>query len=202
MQSRAPRSSLSKRIPATRWEEVRGTIRKLYIDEGRELKDLRDFMAEVHHFDATYVIRLPFGASRLPQDRISQYTTKLKTWGLRKYANRDVWNGVNGALKRRRLDITEADVSHNGMRMTLKKLKKELPRYSRIVQHSTTNCEDHGKDQLPRTSFVVQTTDSHPRILGPNPSRGDGGTHSRPTNSNYPFPKVTSSDCDDQIALV
>jgi len=63
-------------------------------------------------------------------DSKSQYTTKFKAWMLQKNSNREIWKGISGALKRRRLEVSEANVYFNDEYIPLKKLKKELQRYS------------------------------------------------------------------------
>ena len=63
-------------------------------------------------------------------DSKSQYTTKFNAWNLKKNSNREFWKGVSGGLKRRNLEVSEATVCFNDDHVPLKKLKKELQRYT------------------------------------------------------------------------
>jgi hypothetical protein len=42
----------SRRIPAYMWTQHRSTITKMYIDDGLELKEIREKMSREHNFDA------------------------------------------------------------------------------------------------------------------------------------------------------
>jgi hypothetical protein len=49
---------------------------------------------------------------------------------LQKNSKSEFWKGISGGLKRRRLEVSEANVYFNDGHVPLKKLKKELPRYT------------------------------------------------------------------------
>jgi hypothetical protein len=66
---------------------------------------------------------------------------------LRKNSNSEFWKGISRGLKRRHLDISDAQVSFNGEEIPSKKLKKELSRYASKGQLSATttdNEDDNG----------------------------------------------------------
>ena len=63
-------------------------------------------------------------------DSKSQYTTKFKAWELQKNSKSEFWEGIGGGLKRRHLEVSEANVYFNDGHIPLKKLKKEVPRYA------------------------------------------------------------------------
>lgn len=43
-------------MPAEAWEAVKGTIRQLYLEERKPLKEVIQVMADQHGFQATYVL--------------------------------------------------------------------------------------------------------------------------------------------------
>ncbi|KAL9044309.1 MAG: hypothetical protein Q9214_002544 [Letrouitia sp. 1 TL-2023] len=102
------------KIPEAEWQKHEATIRHLYIDENLTLDLLVQEMSSSHGFLATK----------------SQYTAKFKAWKLQKNSNSELWKGVGGALKRRHCEVSEAEVYFNGDRIPIKKLKKELQRYT------------------------------------------------------------------------
>ena len=59
----------------------------------------------------------------------SQYTTKLKVWGIRKNCKAADWEAIGSSLKRQTLNAYEAHVSIQGRPISNQKLKKELSRY-------------------------------------------------------------------------
>jgi hypothetical protein len=63
-------------------------------------------------------------------DSKSQYTAKFTAWKLQKNSKSEFWKGIRGGLKRRHLEVSEANVYFNNGHVPLKKLKKELPRYT------------------------------------------------------------------------
>jgi prepilin-type processing-associated H-X9-DG protein len=63
-------------------------------------------------------------------DSKSQYAAKFKAWNLQKNSKSEFWKGISGGLKRRHLEVSEANVYFNDGHVPLKKLKKELPRYT------------------------------------------------------------------------
>lgn len=44
-----------EQVPVEAWEAVKGTIRHLYLEERKPLKEVIQVMAEQHNFQATYV---------------------------------------------------------------------------------------------------------------------------------------------------
>ena len=60
----------------------------------------------------------------------SQYTTKFKAWKLQKNSKSEFYKGISGALKRRHLEVSDANIYSTEGQIPLKKLKKELQRYT------------------------------------------------------------------------
>jgi hypothetical protein len=73
---------------------------------------------------------------------------------LHKNSNSEFWKGISGGLKRRHLEITNAEISCNGEKIPAKKLKKELPRYADKGQHSTATGNDNGNGPPLKTFFL------------------------------------------------
>jgi hypothetical protein len=59
-----------------------------------------------------------------------QYTTRLNKWEMKKNSEHETWSSISGALKRRCMDISEANVFLNDQLVPRKKLKRELQRYN------------------------------------------------------------------------
>ena len=71
------------------WEAHRGTITRLYFYEEMRLKDVKQYMEEIHSFFATYVFYPVTLLSGLQAHRVrseKMYKTRTKKWGLDKRA--------------------------------------------------------------------------------------------------------------------
>ncbi|KAJ9608315.1 hypothetical protein H2200_007303 [Cladophialophora chaetospira] len=133
-----------------RWLELKDTIYHLYIVGNKKLEDIMSIMKQQYGFDATK----------------SQYTTKFSAWKWKKNSNAETYRGISGALKRRNADISEADVTVDGKKITFKKLKKELPRYCGRGRHPESNGNDDQDGVVARTpEHVVIGVSAPPKLL-------------------------------------
>ncbi|MBE3041429.1 Clr5 domain-containing protein, partial [Candidatus Bathyarchaeota archaeon] len=77
-------------MPAEAWEAVKGTIRQLYLEERKPLKDVIQVMADRHGFQATYVLIPPcLLGSPLTCCSPKMYKTRFSQWGFVKNNTED-----------------------------------------------------------------------------------------------------------------
>jgi hypothetical protein len=67
----------------------------------------------------------------------SQYETRLKKWGFRKYSNRDDWLAVSSMLDTRRLQGKESSVLFDGKPIHKNRVRKGTQRYLKHKGNST-----------------------------------------------------------------
>ena len=77
-----------------------------------------------------------------------QYTTRLNKWEMKKNTKCNTWKGIHGGLKRKCLEVSEANVFLDDRLLPLKKVKKELQRY-------TAQEGRHNFEVLSETSYSV-----------------------------------------------
>ncbi|KAG4271472.1 hypothetical protein FPRO04_10912 [Fusarium proliferatum] len=107
--------SQAERIPAWRWEENKEYIRTLYLDQNKTLDELVYNMVQNYNFLAT---------------RRAQYIRQLGKWELKKNATQDDWKCAKALIRKRKVEGKETEIMINGNVVAMKKLKKELGRYS------------------------------------------------------------------------
>ncbi|KAH6967929.1 ankyrin repeat-containing domain protein [Ilyonectria sp. MPI-CAGE-AT-0026] len=106
--------SLAQRIPTAAWDSHKEQIRMLYVVQDKTLDDTIKSMNEDHGFLATK----------------SQYVRKLKNWGMEKYINGEKWKIAFNLMQKRKRSGKETELSIDGKVIPLKKMKKEMGRYS------------------------------------------------------------------------
>ncbi|KAF8536580.1 ankyrin repeat-containing domain protein [Trichophaea hybrida] len=96
-------------IPQQLWEHHRPELRKLYIEQGMTLDQIKTYMEEHHSFEASK----------------GQYEAAFKNWGFRKNLNFSDWEYVNHQIKKRK---AETAVYLNSILIPSKRVRKELGR--------------------------------------------------------------------------
>ncbi|CRG91178.1 Delta-latroinsectotoxin-Lt1a [Talaromyces islandicus] len=100
----------AKRIDSSIWEQFRDEIVALY--QRQTLKQTMNTMEERHGFKATE----------------NQYTTKIKAWGLEKYANSTMWMYVDQKTKKRKLEGKDSVFHIRGRKRSKKSIEREISR--------------------------------------------------------------------------
>jgi hypothetical protein len=120
-------------IPIERWLEHKAEIHQCYIIEDKTLPQTMAFLREVHGFRARFVKYKSITKALAKGLSKSQYTTKLKAWGFKKYNRGDLYPRIEDSLKRRRIDIDSIEsvmirAPHEDKLIPYKQLKKALGR--------------------------------------------------------------------------
>jgi hypothetical protein len=118
------------------WESHREAIYRIYMVEGKPLKELILEMKEKYGFSATYVPnRLPpfffLYAQNLTSGSKNQYFYKFKQWHMPKYLSPEKWKAI-GKLERQRQEsgCSAATVVLGGHRLHREKVQRQIARYS------------------------------------------------------------------------
>ncbi|RAO67112.1 uncharacterized protein BHQ10_003124 [Talaromyces amestolkiae] len=116
-------STKAPRIPASTWDGYREEITALDTDPDGTLEKVMDTMKERHGFVPTK----------------SQYLTKLKHWGLRKYANALYYTYADQKIKKRALEGKGTAFNIRGRNMSCKDMEREIGRNTTLssrLQHT------------------------------------------------------------------
>ncbi|KAH8705961.1 ankyrin repeat-containing domain protein [Talaromyces proteolyticus] len=98
------------RIDSSIWEQYKDEIVAIYQRE--TLEKTMEIMAERHGFKATK----------------NQYTTKIKAWGLEKYANSTMWKYVDQEKKKRKLEGKDSLFEIRGRKRSRSYIDREISR--------------------------------------------------------------------------
>ena len=130
------------------WEERKGMITSLYIEQNWTLDEIKEEMAYKGLFATQYSQNPPVTNLLTMRSSKAQFERRLKgKWGLRKYRKREDWQLVSLVIERRKAIGKESQLIIDGKEVSEEKVKKEMARYcstgKRRLQINGENIHPH-----------------------------------------------------------
>ena len=154
-----PANASTRDIPDEEWEERKELIRELYIDQNRSLQGdngVMQHLAQKSNFLARYWLDNEANEAYVADfNSKSQYETRLKKWGFRKYRDKETWRGLLEAPYQ--AFKTKAEDVYDGVELIpATKVRKAIARYKFEQNHCAASVlvDVH---HHPKPSSVVQS---------------------------------------------
>ncbi|KAH8700390.1 fungal-specific transcription factor domain-containing protein [Talaromyces proteolyticus] len=99
------------------WEIHKDLIRKLFLEEGKTLHEVMDYIEEIHNFSSSKAM----------------YERQLKKWGFHKNLKGNDWKIIQYKIEKRKRDGKRTDVYIRNTLVPEKKVKKEISRHAATI---------------------------------------------------------------------
>ncbi|KAF2134192.1 ankyrin [Dothidotthia symphoricarpi CBS 119687] len=121
------------------WDSHRSTLERLYVQEGKELQYVIDFMQNQERFLASK----------------SQYEYQFRKWKFRKNLKRKDWPVVIGIVEKRRRLGKDSEILFNGIVLSDERIERETARYGSALK--TSNQLPEGQQHDLPDDIVIST---------------------------------------------